>query len=248
MIDTHCHIFKEYYDDIEKIVNSMDGYMICAGTKDTDNQEVIELVSKYDKVYGVLGIQPEEISEITENSFKLIEENINNPKIVGIGEIGLDYHWVSDNKEEQIKVFKRMLDLARKYNKPVVVHSRDAAQDTFNILKDYSDLKIDLHCYSGSLELAREYVKMGVMIGVGGVLTFKNSKKLVEIVKEIPIENILLETDSPYLSPEPFRGKTNAPENVLLVAKKIAEIKGISVEKVLEITSQNAIRQFDLNI
>ena len=248
MIDTHCHIFKEYYSDIKKIVDAMDGYIIVAGTKDSDNKEVIDLVNKYDKVYGVLGIQPEEIDSMTDDSISIIEDNLNNKKIIGIGEIGLDYHWISDNREKQIEVFKIMLDLARKYDKPVVIHSRDASQDTMNILREYKDLKIDLHCYSGSVELAREYVKMGVMFGIGGVLTFKNSKKLVDVVKEVPLENILLETDSPYLAPEPYRGKTNYPQHVYLVAQKIAEIKNIPVEQVLEVTTNNAIKQFDLPI
>ena len=144
--------------------------------------------------------------------------------------------------EEQIK------NIANKYKKTVVIHSRDAHQDTYNILKEYKNIKGVLHCYSGSLELAREYIKMGYMLGIGGVLTFKNSRKLVEIVKEIPLEYLLLETDSPYLSPEPFRGKTNYPNYIEYVARKIAEIKEISYEEVIEITTDNAARQFDLNI
>lgn len=248
MIDTHCHILKEYYDNIDELVNGMEGYIITSGFDDSSNLEVIELVNKYDKVYGTIGIQPEEIHKMTRESIKIIEDNINNPKIIGIGEIGLDYYWDDSKKEEQKNVFRQMLDLARKYHKPVVIHSREAIQDTYDILKEYSDIKCVLHCYSSSLEMAKTFIKMGVRLGIGGVLTFKNSKKLVEVVKEIPLEYLLLETDSPYLSPEPFRGKQNIPNNIYIVAQKIAEIKGISTEEVLNVTTRNAIRQFDLNI
>ena len=247
MIDTHCHISKEYYDDIDSVVNNMDGYMITAGVDDDTNLEVIELVKKYDNLYGVIGIQPEEVKKFSEKSIEIIENNINNPKIVGIGEIGLDYYWDDSYKDEQIKVFRAMMDLARKYNKTVVIHSREAIQDTFDIISEYSDVKCVLHCYSSSVEMAKEFIKKGVMFGIGGVLTFKNSKKLVEVVKEIPIEYLLLETDSPYLSPEPLRGKQNIPNNIKFVAQKIAEIKNISVEEVLKITTENAKRQFNLN-
>ena len=223
MIDTHCHLFKEYYDNIDEIVNNMN-----------------------DKVYGVIGIQPEEVGKFSDKSIKIIEDNINNPKIIGIGEVGLDYYWDDTHKEEQKKVFRCMMDLARKYKKTVVIHSREAIQDTYDIIKEYSDVKCVLHCYSSSVEMVKEFIKLGVMLGIGGVLTFKNSKKLVEVVKEIPLEYLLLETDSPYLSPEPFRGKTNIPNNIEIVAQKIAEIKDITVEEVLSVTTSNAKRQFNI--
>lgn len=248
MIDTHCHILKEYYDNIDEIVNDMDGYMINAGIDDKSNLEVIELANKYDKIFGVIGIQPEEVDKITSDSYKIIEDNINNPKIVGIGEIGLDYYWTDETKELQLEVFDKLMSIAYKNNKPVVIHSREAIKDTYDIIKKYPGIKAVLHCYSSSLEMAREFIKLGVMLGIGGVLTFKNSKKLVEVVEEIPLEYLLLETDSPYLSPEPFRGKTNKPSNVRIVAEKIAEIKNISVEEVINATSMNAKRMFNLNI
>lgn len=246
MIDTHCHIFKEYYSDIEDVINRMNGYMIVAGCDDKTNLEVVELVNKYDKVFGVLGIQPEEVDKVTKDSYKIIEDNLNNPKIVGVGEIGLDYHYGETNKDKQQKIFRKMMELADKYHKTAVIHSRDAINDTLDIIKEYPNVKCDLHCYSSSLEMAHEFVKRGCMLGIGGVLTFKNAKKLVQVVSEIPLEYLLLETDSPYLSPEPHRGEVNDPMNVRLVAQKIAEIKGISLEKVLEVTTDNAIRQFDL--
>ena len=247
LIDTHCHLGYEDYDNIEEIIKNMDGIMIASGCNDKTNKEVLELVNKYDNVYGTLGIHPEDVDNISEDSFRFIEENISNPKIVAIGEIGLDYYWVSDNKEKQQEIFKRQLDIATKYNKPIVVHSREAIQDTYDILKQYN-LKGSLHCFSSSLEMAREFIKLGYKIGVGGTVTFKNSKKLQEIVKEIDIKDILLETDSPYLSPEPFRGKRNNPSNTYYVALKISELKEIDIKEVLDTTSKNAIQLFDLNL
>ena len=246
LIDTHCHLSYEDYDNLDEIIKNMDGIMIASGCNDKTNKEVLELVNKYDNVYGTLGIHPEAVENISEDSFKFIEENINNPKIVAIGEIGLDYYWVSETQEKQKEVLKRQLDIATKYNKPIVVHSREAIQDTYDILKQYN-LKGSLHCFSSSLEMAKEFIKLGYKIGVGGTVTFKNSKKLQEIVKEIDLKDILLETDSPYLSPEPFRGKRNNPSNTYFVAQKISELKDIDIKEVLDITSRNAIQLFDLN-
>ena len=248
MIDTHCHIFKNYYENIDEIVKSMkDGYLIINGTNDEENKEVLELISKYDNVYGTLGIHPSELDKITLESFKIIEENINNPKIVGIGEIGLDYHYQDNDKEKQKEVFIKQIKLAKKYNKTIVVHSRDSINDTYQILKEYAkDLKIVLHCYSGSLEMAYNFIKLGCKLGVGGVLTFKNSDKLKKIITELDLTNFLLETDSPYLTPEPIRKEKNQPYNIIYVADKIAELKNITKEEVLNITLKNAIYQFDL--
>lgn len=245
LIDTHCHLNKEDYLDVEKIIKDMDGIMVAAGCDDKTNLEVIDLINKYENVYGVIGIHPEEIKNITDQSFKIIEENINNPKIVGIGEIGLDYYWDKDNKEEQKRLLIKQLDIASKYNKPVVVHSRDAIQDTYDILKQYK-LKGTIHSFSSSLEMAKEFIKLGYKIGIGGVVTFKNGKNIQNIVENLDIKDIVLETDSPYLTPEPFRGTKNEPKNVYYVAKKIADIKNIELEKVIEITNQTAIALFDL--
>lgn len=239
MVDTHCHITSEYYDNILEVINKMkDNIIIVSGTNKEDIKEVISLCN-YKNVYGTIGIYPTE-----ELDLKIIEDNINNEKIVGIGEIGLDYH-LEHNKEEQKNKFIKQLDLARKYNKTVVIHTRDAIQDTYDILKNYKDLKKVIHCYSGSLEMAKEFIKIGCRLGIGGVLTFKNSK-LKDVVKEIDLKYLLLETDSPFLAPEPLRGTKNEPYNVIYVAKKIAEIKNVSLEEVLDITTLNAKDQFDL--
>lgn len=248
MIDTHCHIYKEYYDDIESIIKKMDNnIIIVSGTNLKNNKEVLELCNKYDNVYGTLGIHPEDIDDEIEETLNFIEEHINDNKIVAIGEIGLDYYYTTDNKEKQKQLFIKQLDIAKKYNKPVVIHTRDSISDTIEIIKNYKELKKDIHCYSGSLESAKELIKMNCRLGIGGVLTFKNSKKLQEVVENIDLEYLLLETDSPYLSPEPFRGKRNEPYNVIYVAEKIAKIKEIELEKVLSVTTFNAISQFDLD-
>ena len=246
LIDTHCHLSNDDYENLDQIIKNMEGIMITSGCNDKTNKEVLELVEKYPNVYGTLGIHPEEIDNLTNDSFKIIEENVNNPKIVAIGEIGLDYYWVKDNKEEQKELFKKQLDLAKKYNKPVIIHSRDSIKDTYDILKKYN-LKGTIHCFSSSLEMAKEFIKLGYKIGIGGVLTFKNSLKLQEIVKEIDLKDILLETDSPYLSPEPFRGKKNDPSKTIYVAQKISELKNVNIEEVLRQTANNASSLFDLN-
>ncbi len=248
MIDTHCHVLNEYYNNIEEVIEKMkDNIIIISGTNDKNNREVIELCKKYKNVYGTIGIHPTEIDKITDYSYQIIIDNITNNKIVGIGEIGLDYYWNKDEKEKQKEIFIKQLDIAQKYNKSVVIHSREAIGDIYEILKDYPHLKKDIHCFTGSIEMANKFINIGCKLGIGGVLTFKNSK-LKEVIKEIPIQAILLETDSPFLTPEPFRGRKNEPYNVMYVANKIAEIKGISVEEVFKQTTLNAVDQFDLSI
>ena len=247
LIDTHCHLSNEDYENVEEIIKNMDGIMIANGCSDETNKEVIKLVEKYPNVYGAIGIHPDEVDTVTEESFKLIEENISNPKVVAIGEIGLDYYWVKDNKEKQIELFRKQLDIAKKYDKPIIIHSRDSIQDVFNILKEYK-LRGSVHCFNSSLEMAKEFIKLGYKIGVGGVVTFKNAKKLQDIVKELDLKDILLETDSPYLTPEPYRGKKNEPSYVYYVAKRISELKNINIEEIISITGENAIKEFDLNL
>ncbi len=247
MIDTHAHILNEYYDNIDELVKTLKDknvlYVLNASSNYNEALEIIELSKKYNNfVLPVIGIHPESINEKDklDDIEKLIKEN----KVYAIGEIGLDYYWVKDNKEEQKELFIKQIELAKKYNLPIIVHSRDAIQDTFDILKNHK-VKGILHAYSGSVEMAREFIKLGYKLGIGGVLTFKNSK-LYEVIEQIDLENIVLETDSPYLSPEPFRGKQNNPSNVYYVAKKIAEIKNISVEEVIEKTTKTAIGFFDI--
>ena len=247
-IDTHCHIVSEYYDDIDEVVkNAIDNgvlKIIINGYNMQSNREVLELVKKYDIVYGALGIQPEELYDYNDDSLKFIEEHINDEKIIAVGEIGLDYHYDTD-KDLQKELFKRQLKIAYKYNKPVIIHSRDCIQETYNILKD-SKVKGTMHCYSGSKEMALEFIKIGFLIGIGGVSTFKNAKNIVDVIKYIPLEYIILETDSPYLTPEPYRGKRNEPMYIPIVAKRVADIKGLDIKEIERTTTDNARRLFDI--
>ncbi|MEG0825865.1 MAG: TatD family hydrolase [Bacilli bacterium] len=247
MIDTHAHL--NINDNIDEVIKKMkDNIIIVSGTNDIENRQVINLINNYDNIYGVIGIHPSEVELITEESFNFIADNMNNKKIVGIGEIGLDYHY-DCNKEKQKEVFIRQIKLANKYNKTMVIHSRDAINDTYNILKQYknNNIKIDIHCYSSSLEMAFLFIEMNAMLGIGGVLTFKNSKILKNVVKNIDLKYLLLETDSPYLAPVPLRGTKNEPYNIIYVAQEIALIKKISCEEVISATTNNAIYQFDLD-
>lgn len=247
MIDTHCHL--DSYENLDSVINKMNGNKIIAAGVDLEtSKQVIELVDKYPNVYGVIGLHPEEVEKYDDSFLKFIEVNLNNPKIVGIGEIGLDYHYTKENSEFQKQIFKKQIELAKKYNKTVVVHSRDALEDTLSILKSEArDLKIVLHCFGYSYESAKEFLKLNVMLGIGGVVTFKNGKKLKEVVKNVSIDKLLLETDSPYLSPEPFRGQINEPYNIVYIAEEIARIKKMKEEEVLDITYKNALYQFDLD-
>lgn len=248
IIDTHSHLENKYYDNIEDVIKKMEkNIIITSGVDHNSNLEVIKLCEKYDNVFGTLGYHPEEIDSFSSDSIKFLEKYINHPKIVAIGEIGLDYHYTSENVDEQKEAFIAQLRLAAKYNKTVVVHSRDAALDTYNILKEeLRENNCILHCYSSSLEMAKEFSKLGIKFGVGGVITFKNNRVLKEVIENLPLDSFILETDSPYLTPEPYRGKKNEPCNVYFVAQKIAEIKNMSVDDVILVTTNTAIAQFDL--
>ena len=247
MVDTHCHVFLEDYPDIDDVIKRMDSnIIIVSGVDDASNKEVLELCSRYDNVYGTLGIHPEFASDKYDLDF--VSNHINDPKIVAVGEIGLDYYYTKDNRDAQIDLFCKQIEIAISNNKPIVVHSRDAISDTYDIIKKYDiGSKTDIHCFSSSLEMAREFIKLGCKLGIGGVLTFKNSSKLKEVVSGVDICNLLLETDSPYMTPVPFRGKRNEPYNIRYVAEVISDIKGISLDDVLKITSENAYKLFDFN-
>ncbi len=251
LIDTHCHLFKQDYSNVEEVINHMNkNIMIVSADNLKTSYEVCKLIAKYDNVYGTIGIHPTELDEYKIDNLNEIESMILTKGIVGIGEIGLDYHYENTDKDLQKEVFISQLDLARKYKLPVVIHSRDAFNDTLEILKNYTDLKIDLHCYGYSLEAAKQFLKINpnIRFGIGGVLTFKNSRVIKEVVSELDLKYFVLETDSPYLSPEPYRGKQNEPYNVIYVAKYMAELKETSLDEIAKITSENAIKLFDLNM
>ena len=248
-IDTHCHLSVEDYDNIDEIIYenrkaNIEKIIISGCTKESI-VESIELSNEYDDVYLTIGYHPSEASIITDSDIDLFEDQLKSNKIVGIGEIGLDYHYGDDNIDKQKELFRRQMSIAEKLHLPVVIHSRDATLDTINILKEFPNVKGDIHCFSGSYETAMIYISMGYKIGIGGVVTFKNSK-LSEVVKKIGLNNIILETDSPYLTPEPYRGKKNSSKYIVNIAEKLSEIFDISIEEVSKITLNNTYELFDL--
>ena len=247
-IDTHCHLSLEDYDDIDLVVkenreSGIDKIIISGCTRDTI-KETLELIDKYYDVYATIGYHPSEADITTDRDLSLLEEQIQNKIVVGIGEIGLDYHYGCDNKDKQIVLFRKQMELAEKYNLPVVIHSRDATLDTINILKEYKVIG-DMHCFSGSVETARIYINMGYKLGIGGVVTFKNSN-LYKVVESVGLDNIILETDAPYLTPEPYRGKKNSSKYIPYIAEKLSLILDCPIEEVAKVTSKNACSLFDL--
>ncbi len=248
MVDTHAHLYHEYYDNLDRIIDDIEKAgvkkVIVNGCDMQSNLEVLELVKKYDIIYGAIGFHPTEKHDDIDACISFLEEHINDSKIVAIGEIGLDYHYDNTNKNAQTNLFKRQLEIASKYKKPIIVHSRDAIQDTYDMLSAYN-LSGSIHAFSGSLEMAEKFINLGYYLGIGGVATFKNAKNIVSVIKEIDLAYLLLETDSPYLSPEPFRGQINTSANIPLIAKKISEIKELPLAVVTEKITKNAESLFD---
>ena len=246
IFDTHAHYDDEQFDtDRDELLKSMNeagvGTIVNVSASVESWDDTLKLTKEYPFVYGAVGVHPDYVGDLNEENFAYLEEMAKKDKIVAIGEIGLDYYWDKEGHDVQKEWFTRQLDLAEKLNKPVIIHSREAAEDTFEIMKEYADkVRGVIHCYSYSPEQAKEYVKMGFYIGIGGVVTFKNAKKLKEVVENIPLDRIVLETDCPYLSPEPNRGKRNSSKNLVYVADKIAKLKGVLYEDVIKVTEENA--------
>lgn len=244
IIDTHTHIydkqFEEDFDDvINRIENQLEG-IVSIGFDLESSQKSVELAKKYNFVHAVVGVHPVDISKYNDEVEKEIEKlALNEEKVVAIGEIGLDYHWMADPKEVQAEGFRKQMALAEKVKKPVVIHTREALQDTLDILAEFPNVGGILHCYPGSYEAAKPFLDR-YFLGVGGTLTFKNNKKTKELVEVLPLEKIVIETDCPYLTPVPFRGKRNEPIYTSYVAEEIARIKNISVEEVIKVTTENA--------
>lgn len=249
LIDTHLHldnndktsqIIKEAYDNNVKI-------LIISGCDKQGIIDALEIIKNNSNVYATVGFNPSEVDNVSKEDIMWLENIITtNKKVIGLGEIGLDYYYGRENKEKQLKLFDMQLKLASKLKVPIVVHTRDAFQDTYDLLKKYNLYGI-IHCFSGSIEVANMYIKLGYTLGIGGVITFKNSK-LSSVVENIPIEKIVLETDSPYLTPEPYRGQKNSPKFIPIIVDKISDIKKISKGDVEKITCDNARRIFDLKI
>ena len=234
LYDTHCHLYKEYYDDIDSIIkkakdNGVDKYISDATNIDTC-YEMLELANKHDDVYITLGIHPEEVDDSYEELETIINNNLDNPKFVAIGEIGLDYHYEGYDRDKQIELLDKQLTLAEKINKPVVIHCRDAFNDMINLLRKHHNKGV-IHCFEGTLDEYKQYEELGYYIGVDGNVTFKNSKTR-DVIKDIPMDRILLETDSPYLTPEPYRGTPNDPSYILNIAEYVANLKNIDINDV----------------
>lgn len=244
--DTHAHYDDQWFDEdrdslIEQLHSNGIDRIVNIGASINSSKKSMELAHKYDFVWAAVGVHPEDCVGMTDNDIDLLTEYCRDERVVAIGEIGLDYHYADVSPTDNQKIwFKKQLDLAEQVKLPIVVHSREATQDTFDMIKDSNVRKGVIHAFSGSPEIAREYIKLGFYIGVGGVVTFKNGKSLVKTVESTPIERIVLETDCPYLSPVPNRGKRNDSSNLIYTAQKIAELKGISLEDVARITTQNA--------
>lgn len=246
IIDTHAHFndpkFDEYRDELLGSLSELGvDKIINCGCSDETSLDCIALAERYQEVYAAVGYHP--CSVKGEINLAAIENMLKHERVVAVGEIGLDYYWDKTYITEQKAAFRLQLELAKKHNVPVIIHDRDAHADTMEIIREYKPKGV-FHCFSGSAETARELIKMGMYIGIGGVLTFKNSRKLKEVAADIPLEYILLETDAPYLSPEPYRGKTNNSSLIIHVAEALAEIKGVTVEETLKVTKQNAEKLF----
>ena len=253
IFETHAHYDDEQFDSgREALLASLPDCgikrVVNVGASIASTRNSVELAEKYDFIYATVGVHPSEIEELNEERLEWLRELTKLKKVVAVGEIGLDYYWDKEPEvqERQRYWFKRQMELAKEAKLPIVVHSRDAAADTLQVMKEAHAEEIPgvIHCYSYSPEIAQEFIKMGYYIGVGGVVTFKNAKKLKETVEQIPLERILLETDCPYMAPEPYRGKRNDSRYIPYIVEKIAELKRISIEEVEQITWQNATKLY----
>lgn len=255
IFDTHAHYDDEAFDgDREELLRSLKehgiGAAVNVGASIASSERTLELIKKWPCLYGAVGVHPNETGELTEEKIRWLKKASGEPKVVAIGEIGLDYYWDEPDRDIQKKWFVRQMDLAREVELPLIIHSRDAAKDTLDMMKAEraGEMGGVIHCFSYGVDMAREYLNMGFYIGIGGVLTFQNGKKLKEVAEFVPLDRIVLETDSPYLSPVPNRGKRNSSLNLPYVVEALARIKGVSEEEIIEITNRNAGRLYRLEM
>ena len=246
IIDTHCHIYNSEMENAEEIIRQAaknDIHVILNGTNLLSNREVLELSGKYENAHAALGYFHSFADEITDEDIFLLDRQLENEKVVAVGEIGLDYYHTKDNKDRQKGLFEKMLNLAEKHGLPVIVHSRKSMQDTLDILKKHN-VEGSMHCYQGSAEMAQEFIKLGFYIGIGGPITHTNNKKIRKMASQIDVNHMLVETDSPYLAPEEKRGEKNTPMNLKYIIRKIAEDVDMKEDEVIEITTANAKELF----
>ena len=251
LVDTHVHLNSKKYKDnlIQVITRAQEAgveMMIVVGFDHETNRRAIELAEKYPFIYATVGYHPTDARHVKLGDYEILVKQLKHPKVVGIGECGLDFYWDKDYIDKQIEVFKRQIELSIEFDKPLVIHMRDASEATFNVLSEYKDLKGIMHCYSGSPEMAEEFLKLGLHISLGGPVTFLNGRVPKEVAKMVPFDKLLIETDAPYLSPHPFRGKTNEPARVKLVAEEIARLRDVSYTEVAKKTAKNAYKLFNI--
>lgn len=254
IFETHAHYDDEKFEkDRDKLLKSLPeegiGYVVNVGASLSSAKASLELAERYDHVYAAVGVHPNETEELNEENFVWLSEMADKPKVIAIGEIGLDYYWNEPEPQIQKIWFERQMSLAREKKLPVIIHSRDAAKDTLDMIKacDGGSIGGVIHCYSYSIEMAKEYLDMGFYLGIGGVITFQNAKKLKEVVEYMPLDRIVLETDCPYLAPVPNRGKRNSSLNLKYIVAKIAELRNISEEEVIKTTFWNAKKMYRLS-
>ena len=247
LIDTHSHIDMDNYKDrFDEVIAEAKDFgvekIVIPGVAPSGFKRIVELCEKYENLYGAVGVHPEDLASFDADAESLIREYLKHPKIVAVGEIGLDYYWDKSQIERQKEIFEKQILIAKEIGKPVLVHDREAHFDTLEILKKTkaSDVGVVMHCFSGSPEFAMECVREGFYIALGGVVTFKNAKKVKEVAKIVPLERLLLETDAPYMTPVPYRGKENQPAYVKFVAEEIANLRGVSFDEVANATCENA--------
>ncbi|MGC4379262.1 TatD family hydrolase [Fictibacillus sp. Mic-4] len=253
MFDTHAHLNAvQFQEDVEEVIERAlaEGveHIVVVGFDTETIHGAIKLAENYDFIYAAVGWHPVDAIDMRDEDLNWIEELASHPKVVALGEMGLDYHWDKSPKEVQKEVFRRQIRLAKKVNLPIIIHNREATKDVVDILREEGAKEVGgiMHCFSGSLEVAKECMDMNFYISFGGPVTFKNAKKPKEVAKEVPIDRLLIETDCPYLSPHPFRGKRNEPSYVKYVAEALAELKEMPVEQLIEKTSENAKRLFGI--
>ena len=253
-IDTHVHLNADQYEeDLEEVIQrALDANvtkMVVIGFDRKTIEKAMELTEAYQFIYAVVGWHPVDAIDCTEEDLQWIESLAKHPKVVGIGEIGLDYHWDKSPKDVQQELFRKQIHLAKKVELPIIIHNREATADVVQILKEEGAREVGgiMHCFSGSVETARECIDMNFMISLGGPVTFKNAKTPKQVAEEIPLEHLLIETDAPYLAPHPNRGKRNEPAYVTLVAEEIARLKDMPVEEVAEATTRNALKLFNIS-
>lgn len=250
--DTHAHYHDEQFaDDIGELLLSLPekgvAYCVGPGVDVGTSESEIYLAEKHGFLYAAAGVHPHEAAKADEGSFDRIEELLKHHKVVAVGEIGLDYHYDFSPREVQKSVFRRQLEIARKTGLPVIIHDREAHEDCFDIMSDFPDVRAVFHCYSGSWEHARRILKMGWFISFTGSITFKNARRVLETVQNMPADRIMIETDAPYMTPVPYRGRRNDSSYVRLVCEKVAELRGITAEEAAALTMENSLRFFGLN-